>query len=564
MLSELTALIFVSIIVEYLIIDERFNVDALLSIGGSSPREVSTTLCIALLLAYLTKKTMQKYFIHANGVKYTIMQFMFALYKKYKGEEGMKSITKEIQSSIDKSVISPIIRNYNRNAELPKKGMDEDKLISLLTEWAEHEQSRWNGQHKYESGQIYHGEPSLSSLQNKAYSLFSVSNPLHPNTFPFVRKMESEIIAMTLPLFHGHVDKGQCGMVASGGTESIILAVRAYKNYARAHKHINYPELVIPETAHAAFDKACDLMDIKLIKVAVDKESYRADWREMEKHITSQTIAIVGSTPQFAQGVMDDIEALSALALKYDIGLHVDCCLGSFLLPMLAELGYQVKPFDFRLKGVTSISCDTHKYGFANKGTSVLMFKDAAYRRHAYFCYSECVIGMYGTATCLGSRSGGLVVATWSTMMYFGKQGYLENMKKIMDAVEKVKSGILEMEEIEIMGEPATSVVALKAKRKYESKVDIFKVQDAMSERGWAFNQCQNPNCIHFCFTVANCKEPERFVAELKESVKEVVKHPEKFKSTSAAMYGAVLQIPSEGFKNEVLAMYLDATYGVH
>lgn len=143
---------------------------------------------------------------------------------------------------------------------------------------------------------------------------------------------------------------------------------------------------IVPSTAHAAFDKACDLMDIKLIKVAVDKNTYCANVEEMEKYITSQTIAIIGSTPGYAHGTMDDIQSLSKLAIKYDIGLHVDCCLGSFLLPLLCDIDEykdRIKPFDFQLAGVTSISCDTHKFGFCNKGTSVIMFKDKSYRKHA-------------------------------------------------------------------------------------------------------------------------------------------------------------------------------------
>merc|ERR1719203_730100 len=181
---------------------------------------------------------------------------------------------------------------------------------------------------------------------------------------------------MTLSLFAGSVDAGHCGILSAGGTESIILAVRAYKRYAARHRHVRRPELVIPSTAHAAFDKACDLMDIELVKVDVDPKTFTVSAAEMERHITSETIAIVGSAPQYPHGTMDPIAELAVLAERYDVGLHVDCCLGSFLLPMLKEIGYEVPPFDFAVDGVSSISCDTHKFGFANKGTSVLMFRD--------------------------------------------------------------------------------------------------------------------------------------------------------------------------------------------
>ena len=325
---------------------------------------------------------------------------------------------------------------------------------------------------------------------------------------------------------------------------------------------------VIPRTAHAAFDKACDLMDIKLIKVDVDKNTYRVNIKEMEKYITSDTIAIVGSTPQYAHGTMDDIQSLSKLAIKYDIGLHVDCCLGSFIMPLLTTINdkyiNKVPPFDFRLPGVTSISCDTHKYGFSNKGTSVLMFKDKSYRKHAYFCYSDVTMGMYSTPTCMGSRSGGLIAATWATMMYFGKDGYIKCMKEIMDCVEKVIEGISDIEEIEIMGDPIGPVLAFKEKNEYKSDLEIFKVAQAMGDRGWSLSRCQHPNCIHFAFTIANCKDPEKFVQDMKDSVIEVMESPEKFKSGSGAMYGAVASIPSTGFKNDILSSYMDVVYGVY
>ena len=220
------------------------DINRLLTIGGREPHQVARTMCILFLCLWLTRKVKQRLF--SNGFRYAMMQFAFILYSKYHGKDGMDNKLNEMEKELEKSLIPTIVKTYNKNVCLPSKSMDKKALITLLTEWSVHEESLWNGVKHYESGTVYHGELSLKELQNKAYCLFSITNPLHPNTFPFVRKMESEIIAMTLPLFHGSVIDGQqCGIVSSGGTESIILAIRAYKNYYKQHKYITKPELYV-------------------------------------------------------------------------------------------------------------------------------------------------------------------------------------------------------------------------------------------------------------------------------------------------------------------------------
>merc|ERR1712156_160960 len=170
---------------------------------------------------------------------------------------------------------------------------------------------------------------------------------------------------------------------------------------------------------------------------------------------------------------------------------------------------------------------------------------------------------MYSTPTCMGSRSGGLIAATWTTMMFLGKSGYMETMKEIMTAVDTVKEGIRSISEIELMGNPVVSTMAFR-ESKENKKMNIFNVGDAMGQRGWTSNRCQKPNCIHFCFTITNCKEADKFVNDLKESVKEVVEYPDKFESGNGAMYGAMIAIPSEGFKKDILSSYMDVVYNVY
>lgn len=226
--------------------------------------------------------------------------------------------------------------------------------------------------------------------------LFAWSNPLHPDVFPGVRTCEAEIVAcvrlicfpfspiQVVDLYHGS-KLGACGILTSGGTESILMAVRAHKEWAREMKGILEPHIVLPVTAHPAFDKAADYLGVRVTHVALDARTRKVTVRAMRRAITRNTIMIVGSAPSYGfvefsflliqprypHGILDDVSELATLAENYGVGFHVDCCLGGFIVPFLTECGIQVPPFDFRCHGVTSISCDTHKYGFAPKGTSV-------------------------------------------------------------------------------------------------------------------------------------------------------------------------------------------------
>ena len=292
------------------------------------------------------------------------------------------------------------------NDKLPQSSMDEDELLSTLKKWSEIETSLWNGDKQYSSGAIYHGGQSLIDFQNKVHGLFTISNPLHPTTFPFVRKMMSEIIAMTISYFNGDPYK-QCGLITSGGTESICMAVRTFKYYSINKKNIkpHKAELIIPRSAHAAFHKACEMYEIKPVSVDFNKDTFKADIDAIRDAINENTIGIIASAPDYAHGIVDDIQEIGEIADKYDIPFHVDCCLGSLLLPTLAKMDKykdRIPVFDWRCKGVTTISCDTHKFGYATKGTSVLMFKSPEIRHFAYFLCNQSTIGLYCTPTIQG------------------------------------------------------------------------------------------------------------------------------------------------------------------
>lgn len=354
-----------------------------------------------------------------------------------------------------------------------------------------------------------------------AFSRYALSNPLHPDLFPSVRKMESEVVSMVLRLFNGN--DACVGTMTSGGTESILLAMKAYRDYARKFRGVTDPEIVVPVTAHAAFDKAAAYFCIKLVHIPVDPVTFRADVAAMAKAITRNTVAIVGSAPCYPQGVIDPIPELGQLALKHGVPLHVDCCLGSFVAAHAAAAGFPTRwLFDFRVPGVTSISTDTHKYGFAPKGSSVIMYSDNKYRREQYFCAPEWTGGIYASPTFAGSRPGALVAGCWATMMHLGSAGYTDATRTIIAAARKITEGVRRLEHlgITLCGEPDLSVVCFGPAK--GSKLNIYSVADAMVARGWNLNTLQNPASIHICVTFANASSADAMIADLEAALIEV------------------------------------------
>ena len=310
------------------------------------------------------------------------------------------------------------------------------------------------------SGAVYNGDRDHIDFVSRVYALHSQVNPLHPDLWPSAAKFEAEIVAMTAHMLNGDKavvpvgsEEGVCGSVTSGGSESILLAMKTYRDWARATKGITEPELVVPVSAHAAFHKAAQYFGLKLRVVPLDAD-FCVDLAALEAAVNEKTIAIVGSACNFPYGTIDPIESLSAIAKERGVGLHVDGCLGGFFLPWAERLGQPVPTFDFRLPGVTSISCDTHKYGYAPKGTSVVLYRGAALRRFQYFTTSDWPGGLYYSPTFSGSRPGGLSAACWAALVSIGEQGYLEATRRILDAVAVMKQGVADIPELRLMGRP--------------------------------------------------------------------------------------------------------------
>ncbi|KAF8658238.1 hypothetical protein AX16_002015 [Volvariella volvacea WC 439] len=450
-----------------------------------------------------------------------------------------------------------------RHLTLPDKGQSLEWIIAEMGKM-DNEMASSHWRHGKLSGAVYHGGDDLERVIIAAYQRYCVSNPLHPDVFPAVRKMEAEIVAMCLSLYN---NPDGAGAVTSGGTESIIMAVKAYRDWARTAKGITEPEMVIPVSAHAAFDKGASYFNVKVHTIPVDPVTRRVNIDHVERAINKNTILLVGSAINFPDGNQDDIVALGALASAHGVGLHVDCCLGSFILPYLEKAGlsegedsqFKLLPFDFRVTGVTSISCDTHKYGFAPKGSSVIMYRDAELRRYQYYVNPTWTGGVYASPSISGSRPGAIIAGTWAVMHYLGSDGYLESCKDIVRSARAIAKGIKSsIPELYILGSPPASVVAFASKH---PKVNVLEVGDIMAQRGWHLNALAGPPAVHIACTRLTVSMVDVFLADLKDAVKEAKVAPSG-KGTMVSLYGlGRSSVVGPSMVGELATAFLDALY---
>ena len=457
----------------------------------------------------------------------------------------------------------PYRGRFESQSALPAKGRSKDEILIELAAMAEEENTRWkNGR---VSGTFYHADDAHREFLNRVAALFTHMNTIQFDLCPSMFKMESEIISMTAKMLNGdrvsehNPENAVCGTMTSGGTESILMAMKVYRDWAREEKGITKPEIIMPHTAHPAFDKAGEYFGIRIVHVPVSAPDFRVDPLAMEAEITPDTVAIVGSAGNYPYGLIDPLEALSDIALRHKIGFHVDGCLGGFILPWIEKLGYNVPVFDFRLPGLTSISADTHKFGYSLKGTSVVLYCNHKLRRYQYFNVPDWPGGSYASPTAAGSRSGGLTAAAWATMVYLGEEGYLECARRIMEVAEALKAGIKEIPELTIIGEP-TSIISFRS-----DEVDIYHVNDFMKNKGWRYNVLQLPPALHFCVTMPQTEIPglaDRMVADLKEAVAYARSKAGTVADTTA-LYGVAGSLEGNQQIVEMIYGLFDYLYGI-
>ncbi|XP_043991929.1 sphingosine-1-phosphate lyase 1 [Gambusia affinis] len=465
------------------------------------------------------------------------------------------NIQKQLNKALDDMSYSlcTLKEGMSYTQQLPTKGLTQSQVMEKIKEYQTLNDVQWDK--GCVSGAVYWGDETLTKLLVKVYGDFAWSNPLHPDIFPGVRKMEAEVVRMSCSLFNG--GPNSCGTVTSGGTESILMACKAYRDMAY-ERGVKFPEILAPVSVHAAFDKAAHYFGMKLVHIPLDQKTMKVDVKAMRRAISRNTAMLVCSAPQFPHGIMDPVEEVAKLAVRYDVPLHVDACLGGFLIVFMEKAGYSLAPFDFRVKGVTSISADTHKYGYAPKGSSVILYSDIKYRQYQYFVAPDWQGGIYASPSVAGSRPGGIIAACWATMMYMGESGYVDATKKIIGTARKIRNEIRKIKGVFVFGNPEVSVVAIGSE-----DFDIFRLSNALTSKGWNLNTLQFPSSIHLCCTVLHTQPgvADRFIREVKEQVAIIMKNPKQKTTGMGAIYGMAQSIPDRSLVTEISRGFLDCLY---
>ena len=401
---------------------------------------------------------------------------------------------------------------------------------------------------------VYPMSDEHTEFLKSVYTLYFHENGLNPGAFPSLKKFEAEVVSMAANLLGG--GESAAGTMTSGGSESIMMAVKTYRDWAATTKNISAPEAIVAVTVHPAFDKALHYFGVKMVKVPVDADQ-KIDLSAVKAAITKNTIFIVGSAPQYPHGVMDPIEDLAKIAKANSVGLHVDACVGGFMLPWLKKLGHTIPNFDFSVDGVTSMSADLHKYGFTAKGASVIIYKDQDLRRFQFFVTKEWPGGLFASPSVTGTRPAGSIAAAWATLTAMGEEGYLKLYEALYATAQKFKDGLV-ANGFKLVGKPIGTLLAFEC-----VDANIYIIADLMEKKGWFVDRQMMPDSIHLTITPAHTKIVDKYLTELKECRDYAKAHPELAGEGMAAMYGMVATIPDPTMVNQFLYQYMDQRYEV-
>ena len=427
----------------------------------------------------------------------------------------------------------PYAQEFEVHRTLPEEGTDRATILAMMSELASREDRTWeSGQC---SGTMYCGDHDHYDFLNEAFAHFSHVNTLQRDMCPSATKFEAEVVAMTLDLLGAGAisTTTPAGLVTSGGSGSIAHAVLAYREANR--ERTSRPNMIKPETAHPAFTKAGHLFGVEMRVAPVDPLTTQVDLAWVAQHIDADTVGLIGSASNYGYGTVDPITELGALALDRGVGLHVDGCLGGFILPFGRELGYDIPAFDFSVPGVTTISADTHKYGYALKGTSVLCFADKALRNAQYFFQTDWTGGKYCSPGMDGSRSGGLLAATWAAMVSLGRSGYRRYAADIFATSAVMQAAVRSHPSLRILGNPSFLFSFT------SDEYDVYLVNDFLRTRGWRLNGQQYPNALHMAVTRPQTQPgvAERWALDLADAVAHARTHAGE-SAFSGAIYGGV------------------------
>ena len=398
---------------------------------------------------------------------------------------------------------------------IPATGMSAQSIANSFDEMSAHDVQWRNGK---AFSLAYNAGPEVLAVAEEAYRRFSGANALNTAAFPSLRQMQGEVIEMAGAWLGATPDAA--GYFTSGGTESILMAVKAARDQFRTEASITHPNIVLPTSAHAAFDKAAAYFGVELRRVAV-LPNWRADVASMAERIDKNTVMIVGSAPQYPQGVIDDIPALAALAQRRNINCHVDACMGGVSLAYLSKLGHQIAPWNLRVDGVTSISVDLHKFGYTSKGASVIMYANKRLRSFQGFFTDQWLGGVYASSGMLGTKSGGSIAAAWAVMHFLGDDGYLRLTASARVATEKLAQHISHHSHLALLAQPDALLLSFIAND--PQRLNVYAVADEMWKRGWYIDRQEPPQSLHCTVNAVHESVIDEMLADLDACVLSVL-----------------------------------------
>ena len=420
---------------------------------------------------------------------------------------------------------------------IPQQGLSKEEILNTLQAFKSRDMD-------WKAGKvwcyIYNPGDDPAEVTREAYLSYLSENGLDPSVFPSLLKVETDVVRAMINLLRG--DSNAVGHLTSGGTESIMLAVKTARDKARAeHPEITQPEMILPKTAHAAFHKAAHYLNVKPVVVDIDPQTFKVRAEDMRAAITPNTILLVASAPSYSQGVIDPIEEIGRIAQEKNLLFHVDACVGGLHLSFLRKLGYDVPDFDFTVPGVTSISTDLHKYGYAAKGCSAIMYRSKNIRKYQIFASTDTTGYTLINPTMLSSKTGGPMAGAWAILNFLGEEGYKKIIQDVQEATKKLIDGINAIDGLQVLGQPEMCMFSFKS-----DVINVYQLADEMSKRGWyiqgQFSTPLTPRNLHVSVNQGTIHNVDVLLQDLRECV-EIVKSKTPIDSdTIKAMVGAALQ----------------------
>jgi glutamate/tyrosine decarboxylase-like PLP-dependent enzyme len=434
---------------------------------------------------------------------------------------------------------------------LPKAGMDASRIMQRLAAFKEND-TDWHQGHMFNL--IYDAGEEVEALVKQAHTFYLIENGLNPMAFPSLVTMETEVVAMVLSLTGG--DAHSAGNLTSGGTESIFMALKAARDWARfEHPQIEKPEMIVPLSIHPAWNKSAHYLGIKIVTTPVTAD-FKADVDAVRAAITPNTIIIGATAVTYPHGVVDPIVALGRLARQHNLWLHVDACLGGLILPFLAQLGYPVPAYGLNVDGVSSVSADIHKYAYTPKGVSVVMYRSAALRKHQLFVYTDWPGGVYATPCLAGARSGGSIAAAWAVLHYLGEDGFLRLAQKAKTTADKLIEGINATPGLFVLGRPDATVFAFGS-----HDLHIYELGERLKRKGWHVEAQHLPPSLHMTVSPRHATVVDDFLTDLRALEPETPRVDEDDISDTAAMYAMLGTLPDRSMAKEMALDFVNELY---